>query len=143
MNFGKSKAKLYTKSDKTVTFNNVAGADEEKEELAEIVDFLKYPDRYMKLGARIPKGVLLVGLPAQGKRCWPVRLQEKQASRFSPSAALISWKCLLGSVHPASEIYSKMRKRAHRALSLSTKSMQLDVTEVPDLAAVMMKESKR
>jgi cell division protease FtsH len=67
MNFGKSKAKLYTKSDKTVTFNNVAGADEEKEELAEIVDFLKYPDRYMKLGARIPKGVLLVGPPGTGK----------------------------------------------------------------------------
>ena len=67
MNFGKSKAKLYTSSDKEVTFKNVAGADEEKEELAEVVDFLRYPDRYMKLGARIPKGVLLVGPPGTGK----------------------------------------------------------------------------
>jgi cell division protease FtsH len=67
MSFGKSKAKMYTKVDKQVTFMNVAGADEEKEELAEIVDFLKYPDRYMKLGARIPKGVLLVGPPGTGK----------------------------------------------------------------------------
>ncbi len=67
MNFGKSKAKLYTSSDKDVTFKNVAGADEEKEELAEVVDFLRYPDRYMKLGARIPKGVLLVGPPGTGK----------------------------------------------------------------------------
>ena len=67
MNFGKSKAKLYTSSDKEVTFKNVAGADEEKEELEEVVDFLRYPDRYMKLGARIPKGVLLVGPPGTGK----------------------------------------------------------------------------
>ena len=67
MNFGKSKAKLYTKGDKPVTFNDVAGADEEKEELAEVVDFLKTPRRYIELGARIPKGVLLVGPPGTGK----------------------------------------------------------------------------
>ena len=67
MNFGKSKARMYTRSDKDVTFKDVAGADEEKEELAELVDFLKYPDRYMKLGARIPKGILLVGPPGTGK----------------------------------------------------------------------------
>ncbi|MEG0495788.1 MAG: ATP-dependent zinc metalloprotease FtsH [Eubacterium sp.] len=67
MSFGKSKAKLHTDSDKKVTFKNVAGADEEKEELAEIVDFLKAPERYNKLGARIPKGVLLIGPPGTGK----------------------------------------------------------------------------
>lgn len=67
MSFGKSKAKLYTKSDKQYTFDDVAGADEEKEELAEVVDFLRAPKRYIDLGARIPKGVLLVGPPGTGK----------------------------------------------------------------------------
>lgn len=67
MSFGKSKARMHTDADKKVTFANVAGADEEKEELAEIVDFLKAPERYNRLGARIPKGVLLVGPPGTGK----------------------------------------------------------------------------
>ncbi len=67
MNFGKSRAKLSTDSDKKVSFQNVAGLREEKEELEEIVDFLRAPKKYTKLGARIPKGVLLVGPPGTGK----------------------------------------------------------------------------
>ena len=67
MNFGKSRAKMATPDKKKVTFNDVAGAEEEKAELAEIVDFLKQPKRYIELGARIPKGVLLVGPPGTGK----------------------------------------------------------------------------
>lgn len=67
MNFGKSRAKLATPEGKKVTFADVAGADEEKAELAEIVDFLKQPKRYIEMGARIPKGVLLVGPPGTGK----------------------------------------------------------------------------
>jgi cell division protease FtsH len=67
MNFGKSRAKMATPDKKKVTFDDVAGADEEKAELVEIVDFLKQPKRYMELGARIPKGVLLVGPPGTGK----------------------------------------------------------------------------
>lgn len=67
MSFGKSKAKLHTDDKKKVTFEDVAGADEEKEELGEIVDFLKAPRRFIELGARIPKGVLLVGPPGTGK----------------------------------------------------------------------------
>ncbi len=67
MSFGKSKAKLHVEGETKVSFKDVAGADEEKEELEEIVDFLKAPDRYRKLGARIPKGVLLTGPPGTGK----------------------------------------------------------------------------
>ena len=66
LNFGKSRARL-TKDNKKVTFENVAGLREEKEELEEIVDFLKNPAKYTKLGARIPKGVLLEGPPGTGK----------------------------------------------------------------------------
>ncbi|HKL98396.1 MAG TPA: ATP-dependent zinc metalloprotease FtsH [Mobilitalea sp.] len=67
MNFGKSRAKMTTEENKTMTFKNVAGLDEEKEELKEIVDFLKSPKKYILVGARIPKGVLLVGPPGTGK----------------------------------------------------------------------------
>ena len=67
MNFGKSKAKLYDNQKKRVRFSDVAGADEEKQELVEIVDFLKDNRKFKKMGARIPKGVLLVGPPGTGK----------------------------------------------------------------------------
>ena len=67
MNFGKSRANMSDPSKNKVRFADVAGADEEKEELKEIVDFLKNPKNYMALGARIPKGVLLVGPPGTGK----------------------------------------------------------------------------
>ena len=66
-NFGKSRAKLTTDNDKKVTFQSVAGLKEEKEDLEEIVDFLRAPKKYTELGARIPKGVLLVGPPGTGK----------------------------------------------------------------------------
>lgn len=66
-NFGKSRAKMSTEADKRINFNNVAGLQEEKEDLKEIVDFLRVPSKYNRVGARIPKGVLLVGPPGTGK----------------------------------------------------------------------------
>ena len=67
MNFGRSRAKMSRPDDMKVTFQNVAGLQEEKEDLEEVVDFLKAPQKYTKVGARIPKGVLLVGPPGTGK----------------------------------------------------------------------------
>ncbi len=67
MNFGKSRARLQTDSGNLVTFDDVAGIDESKEELQEIIDFLRDPQKFMRLGGRIPKGVLLMGAPGTGK----------------------------------------------------------------------------
>ena len=67
MSFGKSKARMFTGDHPTVTFDDVAGVDESKEELREIVEFLREPQKFIALGARIPKGVLLVGAPGTGK----------------------------------------------------------------------------
>jgi cell division protease FtsH len=67
LSFGKSRARLFTGEQPTVTFDDVAGVDEAKEELHEIVEFLKEPEKFIALGARIPKGVILVGLPGTGK----------------------------------------------------------------------------
>ena len=67
MAIGKSKAKIYVEADTGVTFADVAGVDEAKDELREVVDFLKSPGEYGRLGGRMPKGVLLVGPPGTGK----------------------------------------------------------------------------
>jgi cell division protease FtsH len=67
MSFGKSKARMFTANKPSITFMDVAGVDEAKEELQEVVEFLKYPEKFVALGARIPRGVLLVGPPGTGK----------------------------------------------------------------------------
>jgi len=67
MSFGKSRARMFLGNKTVITFNDVAGVDEAKQELAEVVEFLKYPEKFNSLGARIPRGVLLVGPPGTGK----------------------------------------------------------------------------
>ncbi len=74
MNFGKSKARMMSKEKNRITFKDVAGVEEAKEEVFELVDFLKDPKKFQKLGGRIPKGVLMVGSPGTGKTCWRARI---------------------------------------------------------------------
>ena len=78
---------------RTVTFNDVAGADEEKEELAEVVDFLRQPAQYTQLGARIPKGVLLVGPPGTGKTLLARAVAGEAGCQYCPSPAPTLWSC--------------------------------------------------
>ena len=67
MSFGKSKARLLTEDKNNITFEDVAGVDEAKEEVGELVEFLQDPSRFQKLGGRIPRGVLMTGSPGTGK----------------------------------------------------------------------------
>ena len=82
MSFGKSRARMASEDKIKVKFDDVAGADEEKEELMEIVDFLKEPKKFVELGARIPKGVLLVGPPGTGKHFWRKRFSGEAGVPF-------------------------------------------------------------
>ena len=138
MNFGKSRAKM-TLGDKSVTFAQVAGLKEEKEELEEIVDFLKEPGKYTGVGARIPKGVLLEGPPGTGKT-----LLAKAVAGFRSfrSPDLISSRCSSASALPVYAIFLRTRRKTLRASSLSMRSMPLRDAAVPVWAADTMRESR-
>src|SRR3546814_12018061 len=86
MAVGKSRAKIYVETDTTVTFDDVAGVDEAKDELHEIIEFLQDPERYGRLGARIPQGVLLVGPPGPGQTLLARAAAGAAAAPFVPVA---------------------------------------------------------
>ena len=90
MTFGKSKAKMMLDNKVKITFKDVAGIDEERQELEEIVDFLKHSDKYVKLGAKIPKGVLLVGAPGTGKTLMAKAVAGEAGVPFFSTSSLIS-----------------------------------------------------
>jgi cell division protease FtsH len=120
MAIGKSKAKIYVENQISVTFADVAGVDEAKEEMREIVGYLRDPRSYGRLGARLPKGVLLVGPPALARRCWRAPLPARPACPSSPSAARSSWRCSWAWAPPGCATSSSRRRPRRPASSSST-----------------------
>ena len=107
MSFGKSNAKVYVKSSTGIKFSDVAGEDEAKELLTEIVDFLHNPEKYREIGASMPKGALLVGPPGTGKTFLPRQLPVRRRFRFSQFPVRNLWRCLLVWVLPRYVIFFK------------------------------------
>lgn len=108
---GKSKAQLFDKdAGEKVTFKDVAGLSEAKEEVREIVEFLKHPNNYTRLGGKIPKGALLIGPPGTGRPCWQKLLQVKLMCRFLFRDPILS-KCLLEwALHEYETSFVRQRK---------------------------------
>ena len=115
MAFGRSRGKLYAEEDLGVGFDDVQGVDEAKEELLEVVEFLKTPEKYQALGGRIPKGVLLVGPPGTGKTL---------LAKAVAGEAGVPFFGLSGSDFVEYAILSNRRLKNHRRLSSSTNSMR-------------------
>ena len=142
MNFGKSRARMTAPDEKSKTFADVAGLVEEKEQLEEIVDFLEAPQKYTNLGARIPKGVIMVGPPGTGKTL-PKQLPVKRVFRSLVFPVLILWKCLSVSVLPVSVTCLRKQRKMHRVLFLLMRLMPWQEDEEAVLAADMMSVSRR
>ena len=143
MGFGKSKAKLLTERQGRVTFDDVAGIDEAKEELEEIVEYLKDPMKFQRLGGKIPKGALLVGPPGTGKTL--LARARSPARRMYPSSrslGRILLRCLSASALRACAICLSKQKRMRPASSLLTRLMLLAAPAAPGLAAVMTSASR-
>ena len=141
MGIGKSNAKMYMEKETGVTFRDVAGEDEAKESLQEVVDFLHNPGKYSGIGAKLPKGALLVGPREQERHFWQRRLRERQKFRFSHYRVLRLWKCMSVSEHPVFVICSNRLSSRLRVLCLSTRSMRSERQEIRRWAE-MMRESR-
>ena len=135
MNFGKSRARMMLPDDKKVTFQNVAGLQEEKEDLVEVVDFLKAPQKYTNVGARIPKGVILVGPPGTGKTLLAKAVAGEAGVPFFSISGSDFVEMFVG-------VGASRVRSMHHVSFLSMRSMQLQDSVVPVWAAATMRESR-
>ena len=143
LSFGKSKAKLLATQQKKVTFKDVAGVDEAKEELQEIIEFLREPQKFQKLGGRIPKGVLLMGPPGPARRCSRARSPARPTCRSSRSRAPTSSRCSWASAPAACATCSSRARRTRPASSSSTRSTPSAAIAAPASAAATTSASRR
>lgn len=143
MSFGKSKAKMLTEDQIKVSFEDVAGCEEAKEEVVEVVEFLRDPDRFTKLGATIPRGILMVGPPGTGKTLLARAIAGEAKVPFSQSQVLISLRCSLVLVPHGYAICSNKQRKARLVSFLSMRLMRSVAIVVLVLAAVMMSVNKR
>ena len=142
MNFGKSNAHMSTDKDKKVLFRDVAGLKEEKEDLVEVVDFLKAPEKYTQVGARIPKGVLLVGPPGTGKTLLAKAVAGEAGVPFFSISGSDFVEMFVASALPVSATCLRKEKNMRRASSSSMRSMPWQDEEAPAWAAATMRESR-
>ncbi len=126
MGVGKSNAKMYVQKETGITFKDVAGEDEAKESLTEIVDFLHNPGKYTKIGAKLPKGALLVGPPGTGKTLLAKAVAGEAHVPFIPFPVLTLWKCSWVWARPVSVICLRTPLRMPHVLSLLMRLTPLD-----------------
>lgn len=142
MNFGKSRAKMQDPESQNIRFDQVAGLQEEKEELKEIVDFLKSPQKYIEVGARIPKGVILVGPPGTGKTLLAKAVSGEAGVPFFSISGSDFVEMFVGvGASRVRDLFEDAKRNAPCIVSLM-RLMRWQDEEVPDLAAVTMKENR-
>lgn len=123
MSFGKSKARMLTEDQIKTTFADVAGCDEAKEEVGELVEYLREPGRFQKLGGKIPKGILMVGPPGTGKTLLAKAIAGEAKVPFFTISGSDFVEMFVVLVHPVFVICSNKRRKPHLVSSLSMRLM--------------------